>query len=325
MINLVTDSEIRCYYTLTSEQRRAWFEEIVTSHEGWPLPHSLLSIFEVCLAYSLMMRDDNLTITAPFAGCWNEFADFQHQYSSPGCYLTLLEFFDEEIEFYRILQEIPVYAGTDRGTLQDHFPMTRRLREVCQKTLVALDPYSNSCWKVFGKYQEQCPSRLPEQWEPRGDGSVIIDNNSLINLLEQLDPQGRWPISLETCGSSLNATARQYCQSLLNDCWRTNKIVIPICVLEECHRVAAREEKRHVLQVLESMIESEEPFWASFEFEPFSLEVLKSYLDVRERCLQLKLADAIVVAHAVKNQLPVISGDTEVQAAATQFPFLVLN
>lgn len=324
MIGLLENVDAQCYYGLSSEQREAWFEEAITSHESWPLPLNFLSVFEICLAHSLLLRSGDLVTASPFIECWDEFADFQYRYSYGGDHLTLLEFFDEEVEFYKALEEIQLPHGVDDGALYDHYSMTMRLRAICKKILQDFHPYSDSCWILFDKYRFQFPTKLPTRDQPRGDGSAVIDCNSLLDLLEQLDPRGIGPVDLRS-RNNLDVTARSFCQSLLDDHGRARKIIIPITVLEECHRVATRQENKHVLRVLEGILESDMPLWASFEFEPFSLSVLKSYLHVRESCVPLKLADAIVVAHAVKDRLPVISGDGEIKAASSQFPFLALS
>lgn len=326
MTDLLSYSEVQCYYSLTSEQRRNWFSKVLPSYEDYlPFPHSILSLFEVHLAYMLLLRDGEVEGIESLIECWDEFARLQRDYRWGDSYLTLLEVFAEEPDFlFKVFQEIGPSLERNSPDVGEHQRMWQRLRHACEVMANYLKYESRECWETLGYYRSYFPAELPNRIESRDDDSVVIDTNSLIALLMQLDPVPSGSVRLESY-RNLTAEARQYCQELLNTFERTDKIIIPVCVLEECERVARKHGYMSVLRALENMVESEDPFWASFEFEPFSLEILRSFLEVYNRCAYLTLADAIIVAHAVKSKLPLISEDEQVRRASEQFCFLDLK
>jgi predicted nucleic acid-binding protein len=166
--------------------------------------------------------------------------------------------------------------------------------------------------------------------QPRGDFSVVMDTNALLPLLNQLSSDGRWPVSLHPQDGLMQQASRRCHELLSGD--KSAKIIVPMVVLEETMRVADRRRDvfPNVPRVLDAILtEQNEPLWATFEFEPLTLDVFECFLRVHE-IVDLYLADALVVAHAVRNQCALISAelyenDRKWQAIHQAYRFLALE
>jgi hypothetical protein len=332
MITALSQADIRQYCGLLPNLRQTRLEELAQIEER---PVHLLPTFQLGSAFSEMARDLNIR-PAVFRECWGNFSQLHNNLGWDG-YPIWLESYawseDEggEIEVYRVLKEYPYITppADDLEPGQNHLPLTIRLDTLNRHTIEWL---SNIDFETRKWRTDPLPETLahPTVIQPRGDLSVVMDTNGLLPLLNQLSPDARWPLPLRPQDGLMPGASRRCHELLSGD--KSAKIIIPLIVLEETMRVADRRQDvfPNVPRVLDAILtEQNEPLWAAFEFEPLSLEVFECYLRLQE-VVDLYLADAMVVAHAVRNQCPLISAelyenDPKWQAIYQAYRFLALE
>ena len=331
MITVLSQADIYEYCELPSPLRQARLEELPQANER---PVHLLPTFQLGSAFSDMAREMNVR-PAVFRQCWDNFSKIHNNLGWDG-YPIWLECYDwpddegGEVEVYRVLRANPYLAKTDNLEAdQNHLPLTRRLDALNRHTIEWLSSmdFETRKWRT-----DPLPENLthPDVVKPRSDLSIVMDTNGLLPLLDQLSPNGQWPMPLRPQDGLMPGASRRCHELLSGD--KSAKIIVPIIVLEETMRVADRRQDvfPNVPRVLDAILtDQNELLWATFEFEPISLDIFECYLRVQE-VVDLYLADAMVVAHAVRNQSPLISAelyenDPKWRAIRQAYRFLALE
>ncbi|NTV62688.1 MAG: type II toxin-antitoxin system VapC family toxin [Oscillochloris sp.] len=319
MTQLLNADQVAEYCDSPSEQRERWFWEIDWAQSG---PAYCLPIFEICRA--IAMRRERPLRVEPFSACWQELVE-RHNTFSGDVPLLWIEGFDHPVRIlYPELQQIPAPPMLERGAGgpdDDHRPMVTRLTQLSVNVLRQQSASEPSVWAIGG------PLSWPKIAMIRRDTrNIVLDNNSLLPLLNQLNRDGRWPMPVQT-REGLRALARQRCCELLDDPFKAHKIIIPFSVLEEADRVAGNKPVyENARYVLEALTRGEAPLWATFEIQPISVEILACFLAVRS-VSQLYFGDALAVAHAIFNGCAIASSelkgdDPQWRAAVDAFPFI---
>lgn len=317
MTRLLNVDDIAKYCDSSPEERERWFWEIDWQDAG---PAYYLSIFEVCR--SIACRERPLSVQH-FTACWQELVA-RHNNLTGDMPLLWVESFNQPANLYPELQQIPAPPPGERGTGSnddDHLPMVSRFAALSTGLLCQQAKLGSGHRAISG------PANWPDiRLERRATDSIVLDTNSLLPLLNQLNRDGSWPVPIQT-REGLHANARRRCHKLLEDPFKTHKIIIPFSVLEEADRVSSRKtEYENARYVLEALTGSDAPLWATFEIQSISIEILACFLEVRSVC-KLYLADALVVAHAIYNGCALASAelegeDQQWQAVLAAFPFI---
>lgn len=328
MTTLLYAAEIERYCRWPADKRAAWFRRSqgdIPEHPDYLLPG-----FEICLALTQMAHKRQAVHGNDFVHCLNTLAQQQELIGWNGHVIQFEEFALSD-DFIADLLSAPIPERSPqhrrrRGDNTNHDDIISRFRSlsdsasrrVIDQEFLSLEPL------LLPTYEQITTYHRPN--------SLVMDNNSLIPLLDQLSPNAAWPQPLQH-REGLSARAAQRCTQILDSYANVrdtdgDKIVIPVSVLEECHRVIERrydEVGRYgqARGVLRALLESDAPLWASFEIESLSIDIVACYLYTYDR-VQLDFADALAFAHAIKNGCPFVSADEKCQHAMVEFPFLSL-
>ena len=172
---------------------------------------------------------------------------------------------------------------------------------------------------------------------------LVIDTNNFIDLLSQL-PENGLGVNVDEMHfpHRLSEKAVRNFKTILKSYGSSNKLIVPLIVLEEAERVANYDRNLQKYERVRSVIQAmalhpELPLWNAFFFEPLSQDILECFIQLYEGLYSfhtekqhlLGLGDAIILAHGIYNRCPIASNEWfekhDWQAVAEIFPYLELK
>lgn len=323
-MNIILDSDIRSYCEQAGMLQRA-----LDDAQAQPSPPAYtLPIFEICR----FVYFDALRTFAPpgaFVECWNSFlGDYWQRPNAEA--LLHLALSDDELEATNILRrliETPLHHGVQpaqparrdpRNRDGEHTELTARLRELQSRIS---ETFSNEERRRYC-VPPDCVSENAFDGIEVPAGDLVLDTNIFIEVLNQLriDDQLRVTLSLSDRIHRSSAQIERVLRDKLAGFGSRGKLIVPICVLEEAHRVINKPEHDRAYRRARAlwqqiMLSYDAPRWSGFAFQPLTLNTLDALLYLCDQLIKHEthvddwpdFGDALVLAHALSQPCRLVS------------------
>ena len=308
-MQILTDCQILDYCHSTPEDRESEFQRAADNQDK---PVYQLPVFELCHAFHLLVKYHGI-LPSQFRGCYAELS--RRHIESGEFFIHIPEETSADV-FRKILRTPHDPPNAGLSPCEDpeiywshHYHLISRL-----KSTYFLQEL-NGWWGANppdGKNEPPSPCNANGQ-------DIVLDANNLLELLNQLPPDGFTSAAHINFPARLSEQVRREFRVIIDSHGAAGKFIVPISALEETERVAHRNIKyQNATNVLNSIsIEIDNLIWNMFSFEPMSQEIFEYFVFIYEK---LELAnvdfntfddfgDLLVLAHGLYHGCKIASNE----------------
>lgn len=283
-------------------------------------PYFVIPVFELCRAVYFGVIERGLKL-AEFRKCWESLLIWHYSHLEGGYIIRLLsgdeswrEVFEDFFEGTVLREPLPEFDTGDPRDRSRQFPsLTGRMRQCSKRILRAVNAQGPSQRAWSGATIDSLDYEIAKSH----GRDLVLDTNNALDLLCCLSVTGMTrsnPSYLER----IRRSTLDWFQEIVSSRGCAGKLILPISVIEESSRIAAKGAAYdHAQKVLQDLWINPEQWEHILQPDPLTPEIFAMFVQLLESLSQEGIprnqwphfADALVLAHGLKHGCPVASSE----------------